>query len=112
MAECLIKLGDYSQLDKFLSNDEFFHRSGWFTQVGNLLVNVRKNEKEKVCLGLSDIRMELAKSLNQVGVRFNDYHQGYYCLVKYVCPVKCNLIIYLMRTLLKIIVFTYFTVLL
>lgn len=82
MAECLIKLGDYSQLDKFLNNNKFVHNSDWSVQVGRLLVGVCKKEKEEVLKGLSNARLELANSLNQVGLRFSDYHQGYFCLIK------------------------------
>lgn len=78
----MIKLGDYSQLDKFFNNNEFVHEEDWFIQVGKLLIGARQKHRDTVLKGLSRLRVQLAKSMKNVDLQLSDYQQGYLCLVK------------------------------
>jgi hypothetical protein len=81
MAESLIKLGDYTQLSKFLEKEENASQSDWFIQLGRIIVDLNEKEND-VLTGLSNARQDVANALKQSHLQLGDFQQGYSCLIK------------------------------
>lgn len=83
MAESLLKLGDYSQLEKFLQDNPVACQTGdWFVQIGNIFLNMNDNNEDGVSKTLLNVRTDVANALRQTSLQFGDYQQCYSYLIK------------------------------